>query len=162
MPKLLGLQISGGWLAARVLVAVLLGGFCFFVFYLIPTLIPSLFKGFLGPEGLPLQLQGLIDQLVPPSLPTTGLLIAILVPLGIIFRNTKIYGPVLILIGLGFAAYLFLLFSGGAKSFSVPEIYSGLTVRLNFDFRNLFLLFVVGPILTIVKGALVTVERARQ
>lgn len=162
MPRLLGLQISGGWLAARVVVAIILGGFCFFVFYLIPTLIPSLLRGFFGPAGLPLQLAGLMDQLVPPTLPTFGLLIAILVPLGVVFRNTKIYGPLLILIGLSFAAYLFLLFGGGSKSISVPEIFPGLTAQLQFDFRNLFLLFVLGPILTIVKGSLVAVERARR
>jgi hypothetical protein len=70
---------------------------------------------------------------------------------------TKAYGPLLIMAGLVYSYYVYLLFHGGVIDLVFPEVFgagSGLTASL--DLTIIMILAMLPAILTIAKGLLLT------
>lgn len=161
MPNMLGLQISGVRLALRVVLAVVIGGLAFVLFYYVPSHLLDLIDRFL-PPGSQSVVSGIVSNLISPTLPTIGLALSAFVFLGIILRGTKVYGPILVLNGLSFLAYIYTALHGGTVGLTLPsDLLQGVSGGVTVDLSTLMLIMLLPSLLTIVKGAVLTVSRPR-
>ncbi len=162
MPRLLDLKLTGAKLALRLALAILLGGLAFVLFYFLPASASSLLGNSLSTAGIP-GASGVVSSLINPSLPLIGLAAALFVFLGVLLRGTRIYGPIVIVTGLVFAAYVYTAFQGGTISLTLPPGLQGNasgTIAINAS--TLMYLFLLGPVLTILKGVVLTVMKAEE
>lgn len=162
MPKLLDLRLTGRSLAFRLVTAILLGAVILLILSYIPANLPAL----LSPH-IPLKMRpavnALLSALIDPALPSIGLIITLLISLSILLRGSKVYGPLQIMLGLSFTAYIYLLFQGGLIDITIPEgiiptLYG--TVRLQLS--TLMVLFILPGLLTALKGIIITIAKPKQ
>jgi len=150
----MGLQLSSASLTIRVVSGAVLSALTFVVFYYVPANLASLVSGHL-PSSIAPAASNLASALVGSTLPVIGLVLTVLVFLGIVLRGSRPYGMILILTGLLFAAYTYVVMQGGTigitLSGSLPHGASG---NIAIDVSLLMLLLLIPSLLTIFKGAL--------
>ncbi|MDG6937492.1 MAG: hypothetical protein JRM97_08230 [Nitrososphaerota archaeon] len=102
----------------------------------------------------------LAASLVSPSLPLVGLAVAALVFLGVLLRGTKAYGPVLVALGVALLAYVYVAFHGGTIDVSIPRVQQySVSGSVALGLASLMYLFMAPAVLTLVKGAVLTVMK---
>jgi hypothetical protein len=159
MVRLLGLELSSGRLALRAVLAVVVALVAFAFFYLIPAMIPGIAKQLAGSANSS-AVSGIVNSLVNPELPAIGLAVTALMFLGVFLRGTKVYGPVLIVLGLALAAYVFAFFQGGTINLAIPSISQYMASgSVAISLAGLMYLFMLGPLLTVLKGVVLTVMK---
>jgi hypothetical protein len=159
MPRLLDIEVSGGRMAIRLVTGIIGAVIAFVVLYFIPTSAASLVSGSV-PASFAAGINSLISSLVNPVMPPVGLVIAVLVFLGALLRGTKIYGPIVILLGILYLAYIYLFFGGGNLNVQIPQgIAQGVSGSLVLQVSLLMSLFMIPAILTIVKGVVLSLPR---
>lgn len=159
MPRLLGLDVSGASLALRVVLGIVFGGLALGLLYYIPANLGSMLSSYL-PASTKAVATGVVSSLLSPSLPLIGLVAATLVFLGVLLRGTRVYGVILLANGLVFVAYVYTLFQGGTITLSLPSgLPSSLSGSLSLNVGSLMLIFLIAPILTVVKGIVLTVTK---
>jgi len=139
----------------RVLKGFILLGIIYFFLSYSPSYIWYL-KKYL-PPGFPVMLIDIVSEIIHPLVPLLGFLVGVLVFLSVVFYMTKAYGPLLIMAGLVYSYYVYLLFHGGVIDLVFPEVFgagSGLTASL--DLTIIMILAMLPAILTIAKGLLLT------
>ena len=162
MPKLLDLEVSRGSLTLRAVLGAVFGGLSFAVFYYVPANLGSLISPAV-PASSASSASSLISSLVSPSLLLIGLAAALLVFLGFFLRGTKAYGPILVVNGLIFLAYVYAAFQGGTITLTLPAgLPSTASGTLSLDVSNLMLLLLLAPILTVVKGIVLTIVKPQK
>jgi len=163
MPKILDLELKALSLALRVITGIIAAGITFLLLYYLPANFLNILGQFIPAKALPDPsiLNPLLSSLVNPSLPMIGLLLTVLVFLECLLRGSKAYGPILILTGLSFIAYLYLLFQGGTLSMTVPPTFlMGISAGVALDLTTIMLLFMLPAILTIIKGAVLMTKKS--
>jgi hypothetical protein len=147
MPKVMGVQLSGGALAVRLATAVVGAAVSFLLLYYLPANISTVV-----PQGA----SALASPLFPPVLPPLGLAITALVFLGFLLRGTGAYGFILLLLGLLFIAYVYILFGGGTIYLQIPSSAAyGASGTVAVNASTLMYILLVAPILTVVKGVFI-------
>ncbi|MDE1858606.1 MAG: hypothetical protein KGI26_06050 [Thaumarchaeota archaeon] len=156
MPRLLGLELSGGRLALRAVLAAVFGGLAFIVFYLVPAALGGLISQSAGSAG-GTYAASVAGALVSPALPIVGLGVAALVFLGVLLRGTKVYGPILVVLGVVLLVYVYTAFQGGTVNLAIPKgaQYSA-TGSVAIDLAPLMYLLMLAPALTLLKGVVIT------
>jgi hypothetical protein len=138
------------------MLSLLAAALAFAAFYLLPSLLSSLLSLAIPPEAA----SEVASSLIYPVLPFVGLLIAVLVFLVILTRGTKIYGPVLILYGFSSIAYIYLALHAGTIQLAIPaSTFAETSANVTVNLTALLLILLVTPILTVLKGLLVTLQR---
>jgi len=100
---------------------------------------------------------GILPALVNPALPLAGIFLMVLVFLQVLMRNTKAYGPVLTVAGIGFMAYVYLAFWGGTIQTTLPtDVTMGLSTNLAVNLTVLMLIVMALPLLATAKGFILT------
>lgn len=164
MVKLLDRQFSAASLAVRAVFGAVLGAIAFLFLYYLPVNFVVLASDVLRIE-IPPNAAGLLTSLVDPTLPIVGLVLVPVIFLCAVFRGTKAYGPLTIVLSLLFAAYIFLLFHGGALQIDISEemfggeMPVGLSISIRLEMALLMLLFLVPTFLGVIKGVLLTLKR---
>lgn len=150
------LQLSSASLALRVISGAALAALVFLAFYYLPANLSALVSGSLTPSNAA-AVSSVATALVG-STPIIGLVLAALVFLGAVLRGSKVYGAVLIVIGILFATYTYLLLHGGSIGGTIPSnLSSGASGNFVIDVTLLMVLLLVPSILTVVKGTLLLV-----
>lgn len=163
MPKILDLELKGSSLALRVVTGIIAAGITFFLLYYLPANFLSLLGQLVPAQALPDPsiLNTLLSSLVNPSLPMIGLLLTVLVFLECLLRGSKAYGPILIISGLSFIAYLYLLFHGGTMTITLPaSLLMGISAGVAVDLTVIMLLFMLPSLLTIINGAVLMTKKS--
>lgn len=150
----MGLELSSLSLAIRLVSGAVLSALTFVVFYYVPANLAGFVSGRL-PSSIAPAASSLASALVGSTLPTIGLVLTVLVFLGLVSRGSRPYGMILILTGLLFAAYTYIIMQGGtiriALSGNLPQGASG---NFTIDVGLLMMIFLIPSLLTVVKGAL--------
>lgn len=165
MPRLLGLQLSSGALALRVVLGAIAALVTFVVFYYVPANLPGFASALLGSGSSTAgeTVSGFLKSLINPNLPTVGLLLTVFVFIGVVIRGTRAYGAVVIVDGLLFAVYVYLAFQGGTISISLPSgLPSSAAGTVAIGASTLMYIFLIAPLLTMVKGSLILALPGRQ
>lgn len=160
MPKLIDVEVSGGGLAIRLVTGIVGAIIAFILLFFIPTSAASLVSGSV-PASFASGINSLISSLVNPVMPPLGLLVAVLVFLSALLRGTKIYGLIVILLGIFYLAYIYLFFHGGTINIQVPQgIAQGVSGSIVVELNLLMLLFMIPSILTIIKGIVLSLPKS--
>ena len=147
------LQLSSASLAIRVTSGATLAALVFLVFYYRPANFSALVSSSLTPSSAA-AVSNVAAALIG-STPVIGLVLAGLVFLGAVLRGSSLYGPILVLIGLLFAAYTYLLLHGGLIGGTLPSNLSlGAAGSFAIDATLLMIVLLIPSLLTVVKGAL--------
>jgi len=149
----MGLQLSSASLAIRLISGAGLAAFVFLAFYYLPANLSALVSGSLTPSSAS-AVSSVVASLVG-STPIIGLVLAVLVFLGAVLRGSKVYGVVLIVLGMLFATYTYLLLHGGSIGGKLPSnLSSGASGNFAIDAGLLMVVLLVPSLLTVVKGTL--------
>jgi hypothetical protein len=147
------LQLSAASLALRVISGAALAALVFLAFYYLPANLSALVSGSLTPSSA--AAVSSVATAIVGSTPIIGLVLAVLVFLGALLRGSKVYGVVLIVIGMLFATYTYLLLHGGLIGGTLPSDLSlGASGNFAIDVSLLMVVLLVPSILTVVKGTL--------
>ena len=150
----MGLQLSSASLAIRAISGAVFAALIFLVFSYLPANAPALVSGSL-PSSSATAASSVTSALIGSTLPIIGLVLAILVFTGMIVRGSRVYGMVLILIGLLFAAYTYTIFRGGSIGITLPSnLPLGASGNLAIDASLLMFVLLVPSLLTVAKGVL--------
>ncbi|MDG7012817.1 MAG: hypothetical protein JRN46_01150 [Nitrososphaerota archaeon] len=151
--------MSAGKLGLRAVLAAVFGAIALVVFYYVPASLGTLASRLVGPADTP-AVSSLVASLVGPTLPALGVAVAVLVFVCFFLRGTKAYGPVLVVLGLALLAYVYVLFHGGTVYATVPTLsqYSA-AGSVAISMAALMYLFMLPPLLTVVKGAVLTAAK---
>jgi len=142
-----------------VVLGVVFGGLSFVVFYYIPANLGNLLSSAL-PAASRAAATSVVSALISSSLPLLGLAATALVFLGMLLRGTRAYGIILLLNGAVFLAYVYVVFQGGTITLSLPPgLPSSVSGNVSLNMSNLMLLFFIAPILTVIKGVVLTVMK---
>ncbi len=153
------MEMSGGKLALRAVLAVIFGAIAFVIFYYVPSSLGSYITRFAGSNGGS-SASSIVGALINPVLPIIGLAVALLVFIGTLLRGTKAYGPVLIFLGLVLVAYVYTAFQGGTINLTIPKgVGYSASGNIAIDFTLLMYLFLLAPILTLLKGVVLTMMK---
>lgn len=126
------------------------------IFYYVPANLGSYLKQLAGASAA----ESVVNALISPDLAMIGLAAAALVFLGVFLRGTKAYGPILVVSGLVFLAYVYVAFQGGTIGLTVPQgIQYSPTGSVSIGVSGLMYLSMLGPLLTVVKGLVLTVMK---
>ncbi len=166
MPKLLDLELTGTSLAFRAVLGAVLAAAAFLFLYFVPANLVALAARVLPEMGGTFAAAApMVAALIHPMLPLAGLLIAAFTFPAVLLRGSKLYGFFVAGLGILFLAYVYLAFQGGAITIAVPEnmipAYS-VTAALQLRLTNLMLLFMIPPVLTIVKGFVLVAGKREQ
>ncbi len=105
------------------------------------------------------ELVNLVQQAFPSFLAALGLIIVALTVLGSIFKKTMLEGFIVSVMGILDIIYVYIVFNGGTMNFIVPQnIVPDTTATISITLTMIMILFLVAPILTIIKGILLTLE----
>ena len=86
-----------------------------------------------------------------------GLVVAALVFLGILLRGSRVYGPVLVVLGGALLAYVYVMFHGGTIDIAIPQVQQySISGSVAIGLAALMYLFMVPALLTLVKGVVLT------
>jgi hypothetical protein len=159
VPRLLDLELSQKSLVFRLVSGILAAALTFLVFYFIPANIMTLVSGFI-PSNARAAVNAVLSSIISPAMPLLGLFLTVLAFLSSLLRGSKVHGPIIILEGLCFIAYLYLTFQGGIITITLPkELLRGLSASLQLGLVNLMLLCMVPSLLTVVKGVILTLKK---
>ena len=159
MPRILDLELSGGKLALRVVLAAVFAVLAALLFYYVPASIGSFAKS-LGGASNASTVESVVNSLVSPNLPMIGLAAAAMVFVGVLLRGSRVYGPILVVTGAVFLAYVYVAFQGGTISLDIPQGQQlSLAGSVSIGLSGLMFLFMLAPLLTIVKGVVLTVMK---
>jgi hypothetical protein len=154
MPKILDLELSTPRFIARIIVAAILAGIDFFVFYVLISPNDTFLARFL-PASVYTTLHNAMSSFVSPELPIIGILIAALIFLEQIFKGTRISGIFLVIMGALFSWYTYTFFQGGTMTFDIPSgLIQGVSGSATVRAYLLMWLFIAPSLLTILKGGL--------
>jgi hypothetical protein len=150
----------------RVLAAIILAALTLGILYLIPRAIQLIIS-----QSNESQLQTLLPQILNPITPTIGVIIAALVFATIIFRKTKVEGPMLVLLGISLIGYSYIFFQGGSISIPIPptilqnvigdQIPVDLTANITIGLTTFMLASMITSALIILKGTILTYLRLK-
>jgi hypothetical protein len=163
MPKILDLELKALSLALRVIVGIIVAAITFFVLYYLPTNLQSILSQIVPAQALPTPstLNPLLTGVTSSILPMIGLLLTVLVFLECLLRGSKAYGPILILTGLSFIAYLYLFFNSGTITVNLPaSLLMGISASIAIDLTTIMLLLMLPSILTIIKGIVLMTKKS--
>jgi hypothetical protein len=148
----------------RAIAAIILAALTLATLYLIPRAIQLI----IDQSNEPL-LQTLLPQILNPVTPTIGVIISALVFATIIFRKTKVEGPMLILLGISLIGYSYILFHGGSISIPIPptilqnvigdQIPLDLTANVTIGLTTFMLASMITSFLIILKGTILAYLR---
>lgn len=161
MVKVIDKELSGSSLAFRAISGALLAAGAFLLFSFAPEQITEMIGELArnAPEGVGAALSGLIS----PALPIVGLALVPVIFLCALFRGTKAYGPLTIALSLLFAAYVLVGFHFGSVSLQMPGPSLGeggpSSLSVAVDISGLMALFLIPPIIGLVKGVLLIVKK---
>lgn len=165
VPRILDLELSRADLIRRLLVASFLGGFTLLLLFVIPSNVSTIISWLSSslPATIPVkELTSLAQEFIPEILPVLGFVIAGLIFLGRIFKKTMLEGPIVLAQGLADLVYLYVVFQGGTMRFTIPaNIIPNTTATISIILTTIMILFIVTPILVIVKGILITLEHKK-
>jgi len=161
MPKVIDLELTGKSLVIRLAAAAFLSLLSFAVLYYIPANLAGIIQRIAGVYPTQSVINTLISSLVSPQLPLLGLVITILVFMATLLNGSKVYGPILTVLGLTFIAYITTLFHGGSLEVTLPQGI-GVSGSVKVGLSTLMLLFTIPAALTLVKGVVITVARVRK
>jgi hypothetical protein len=151
--------MTGGRLAVRVVLAAVFGGVAAALLYYVPASLGGVAEQLAGGANAS-AVQSIVGALVSPSLPLIGLAAAALVFVGVLLRGTRGYGPVLVVLGAVLVAYVYTAFQGGTINISIPQgVQYGASGTVSISLAALMYLAMVGPLLTVVKGVVLTAAR---
>ena len=154
MPRILDLQISTPRLIGRVILAIILAGIDFFLFYVLISPNDTFILHYL-PANVSSTLSNAMSSYVSPTLPLIGLVIVALIFLDQIFKGTRIEGAFLITLGGIFAWYTYTIFQGGTMNLNIPSgLIQNISGNITLHATLLMWLFILPSLLSIVKGAL--------
>lgn len=154
MPRILDLQISTPRLILRIIGAFILAGIDFFFFYVIISPDDTLLQRFL-PASISSHLTSTLSSFVSPTLPLIGLVIVVLIFFDQIFKQTRIEGAFLMMMGSLFALYTYTIFGGGTMNITIPAgLVQNITGNITVQAWLLMWLFILPSLLTVVKGAM--------
>lgn len=140
----------------RVVLAVVFGGLAAVFLAYLPAMVGSFAKQAAGTANAA-AVESVVSALVNPSLPAVGAVVAALVFVGVLLRGTKAYGPVLVVLGLALLAYVYMAFQGGTIALTIPQgVQYSATGTVSIGVSMLMLMFMIAPILTLVKGLVIT------
>jgi hypothetical protein len=147
------LELSSASLALRVISGAALAALVFVVFYYLPANLSALVSGSLSATSS--AAVSSVATAIVGSTPIIGLVLAALVFLGAVLRGSKVYGVVLIVIGILFATYTYLLLHGGSIGGTLPSnLSSGASGNFAIDVSLLMVVLLAPSILTVLKGTL--------
>ena len=153
MPRILDLQISTPRLIGRLIVAFILAGIDFFFFYILISPHDTLLQRFL-PPSIASHLTSAMSSFVSPTLPLIGIVIAVLIFFDQIFKQTRIEGAFLMIMGALFAWYTYVIFGGGTMNLAIPAgIIQNITGNITVQASLIMWLLILPSLLTVVKGA---------
>ena len=156
VPRLAGVELSHGELASRLVLGTVASALVFFVYYFIPASLAAFASKFIPANAA----DKVLPSLVNPAMPILGLFLTLLVFLSVLLGGSRLHGPIVVLDGACVFAYTILLFQGGTISVTLPrEMLQGLGVYLQIDLTVLMLVFLVYPVLTVIKGVFLTLKR---
>ena len=154
MPRILDLQISTPRLIGRVILAVILAGIDFFIFYVLISPKDTFILHYL-PANISSTLSNTMSSFVSPTLPLIGLVIVSLIFLDQIFKGTRIEGAFMIIMGSIFAWYTYTVFQGGTMNLNIPSgLIHNISGNIILHATLLMWLFILPSLLSILKGAL--------
>lgn len=151
---LLGYEISKVRLILRIVGGFLLFAITYFFLSYLPLNLEFAYR--FAPLRFPDVLIDVISEMIHPFLPLLGFFIAVLVFLGIVFYMTNAYGPILVLLGLASAAYIYLTFHGGMINLMFQEVFGTGRISVSFDLTIIMILGMLPAIFTIIKGFVLT------
>ena len=149
-----------GWpsLIFRFIAGTIVSFFVFLVFYAIPSYLPELVS--LAMPSQAEALKGIVSALVSPALPFIGLFLTVAVFLEIFLKDTEVYGPLLMLSGSGFIAYILVAMHGGIIQMVVPSnLLMGISLNLAVGLTFLMLIMLLPSALTVLKGLILTFKK---
>ncbi len=168
MVKLLDTEIGATRLTLWIIIALLLSSLSLTALYLFPRFIIDYTSNAI-PDT---QIQGLVNQLLDPRIPTLGIIASALVFITITLRKTKIEGPLLIFLGATLITYSYVLLQGGTVNFQIPAtaiqnslgINTAISIQahLSLNITTLMVASMSTPLLIIVKGSILTFSRLRR
>lgn len=154
MPRILDLQISTPRLIGRVIFAFILAGIDFFFLYVLISPNDTFILHYL-PASVSSHLGTAMSSFVSPTLPLIGLVIAVLIFFDQIFKQTRIEGAFLMMMGSLFAWYTYTIFQGGTMDLNIPAgLVQNISGSITLHATLIMWLFILPELLTIVKGAL--------
>ena len=104
-------------------------------------------------------MKSVVGALVNPSLGAIGLAAAALVFLAVLLRGSKAYGPILMVLGVVFLAYVYEAFHGGTVALAIPKVQASVSGNVAIGVSGLMYMFMLAPLLTVVKGLVLTVMK---
>jgi hypothetical protein len=159
VPKLAGVELSHGALASRLVLGTVASALVFFVYYFMPASLVAFASRFIPANALG-AVDTILSSLVNPTMLMLGLFLTFLVFLSVVLGDSRLHGPIVILEGACVFAYTILVFQGGTISLTCPrELLQGLGVNLQIDLTVLMLVFLVYPVLTVIKGVFLALKR---
>ncbi len=162
MPRILDLEISTPRLVGRIVLAFILAGIDFFVFYVLISPHSTFLERFL-PASVASSFSAAMSSFVSPTLPLIGIVIAVLIFFDQIFKGTRIAGAFLIMTGSLFAWYTYSFFQGGKMTFNIPSgLIKNVSGVLTVHATLLMWLFILPSVLTVLKGALMLYSSNRR
>jgi drug/metabolite transporter (DMT)-like permease len=154
VPRILDLQISIPRLIGRVILAFILAGIDFFIFYILISPKDTFIQHYL-PATFSSHLTTAMSSFVSPTLPFIGLVIAVLIFFDQIFKQTRIEGAFLMIMGALFAWYTYAIFEGGTMNLNIPKgLIQNISGNITIHATLIMWLFILPSLLTVVKGAL--------
>jgi len=129
------------------------------VFYYVPANLAGLVSRFL-PSGSTTAVSSVASALVGPILPVIGLALTVLVFLATVLRGSSPYGMILVITGLLFVDYTYIIMQGGTIGIDLPGgLPQGASGNISIDAGLLMLILLIPSLLTVVKGVLLLMAR---
>jgi hypothetical protein len=158
MPRFMGLELSVVAILTRVVEAVVFSMLAFVLLFYIPAIVPTGLSGFVNVSGKGIG-SSVLSKIIQPTAPSLGLFIVLLVFGATLARGTAVYGPLLVLNGIAFLVYVYSFFQGGVvrvTALGTAFGATGSTLSISLDAWALMAAFMLPPVLTIVKGLLLS------
>lgn len=154
MPRILDLQISTPRLIGRVILAFVLAGIDFFIFYVLISPKDTFILRYL-PANVSSTLSNTMSSFVSPTLPLIGLFIVGLIFLSQIFKGTRIEGGFVMLMGGIFAWYTYAIFQGGTMNLNIPTgLIRNVSGNITLHATLLMWLLILPSVLSVSNGAM--------
>jgi len=110
--KLADLNLSGPRFALRIIGGIFFAAVVLFIFYYLPSHLTELVSPYLSSQYIP-YLNEITSAIVSPGIPFLGILLAVITFFDVLLRGSWTYGIILIVTGVLYLAYDYLLFLGG-------------------------------------------------
>ena len=162
--KIFDLELSNVRFALRLLWGLILGGLVLFLFYYLPAHLGTLISPFV-PSQYAGQINSLASELdVGYALGLLGVLYAIFVFFGTLFKGSWGYGIVLILTGLYLLIFYYFLFQAGSILPTFPSIFDsvGNLSYLTIALYILVALILISAVIDVGRGIALIARRGKR